>query len=122
MAEHQLHLVIRNPSEESIIIDQIAVRPNVVGLAEGHDMRSTMEAVKNRQDVVREAVRDCFVVLKPLEERALNLIIFEAFGKLKDNERVTIRLGWRNTRSPFPFKRSVRVKTTALDIRKFRER
>jgi hypothetical protein len=59
-----------------------------------------------------------FFPVEPLGELKLNVITFEAFKQLKRDDRITVRLKWRNTRLPLPFARDVKIRTTAGDIRK----
>jgi hypothetical protein len=120
-SEYSVDAVVRNGSNETIIVDQIGVSPNVVGLAKGHSIHSTVEAVVRRGEEVDQSVRDCFFIIEPLGELALGLITFDAFNQLKDRDTVTIRLAWRNTRYVLPFRRNIKISTTAGDIRQLKE-
>jgi hypothetical protein len=116
--------VLKNAANETLIVDEIGVAPNVLGLAYGHDIRGTVEAaygraVERKGEDGPERRRPCFFPVEPLGELKLGVIRWnDAFDQLKNGDRITIRLKWRNTRLPLPFARNVKVRTTAGDIRK----
>jgi len=110
--------VLKNAANETLVVDEIGVAPNVLGLPHGHDIKGTVAAIARRGEDAPESMRTCFIPVEPLGELKLGVVRFEAFKQLKSDDRITIRLKWRNTRFVLPFARNVKVRTTAGDIRK----
>src|SRR5215470_4979173 len=111
-------LVLRNAANETLIVDETSVAPNVLAFPHGHEIRDTVAAIYRRGEDVAESRLPCFFTVEPLGELTLGMVRFEAFKQLKKEDRITIRLKWRNTRFVLPFARKVKVTTTAGDIRK----
>jgi hypothetical protein len=116
-----LDITVRNVSNESIILDEIGVSPNLLGVAEGDGVRAIVEAIHRRGDDVIESSRDMFIVLKPLEEVQLKVVTFDKFERASAGQKVVIRLSWRTTRFRMPFKRNVKIRTSAADIRAMKD-
>ena len=112
---------MRNVSTESIILDEIGISPNILGVAEGDGIHAIVEAIHRRGDDVVESLREVFIVLKSLEELELKLVTFDRFEKVRADEKITVRLAWRTTRYQLPFKRNIRIRTTVSDLRALKE-
>jgi len=117
---HQVDVVLKNGANETLIVDEIGVAPNVLGLIRGHQMEDMYPAIIRRGEDVPECRLPCFFPVEPLGELKLGVVTFEAFKRLKSDDCITVRLKWRNTRFVLPFARNVKVKTTAGDIRKLK--
>lgn len=119
MGEYPGHLdmTVRNVSNESIILDEIGVSPNILGVAKGDGVRAIVEAIHRRGDDVAESSRNVFIVLKPLEELQLKLVTFDKFNQASAGQKVVVRLSWRTTRFRMPFKRNLKIRTSVADIR-----
>jgi hypothetical protein len=117
---HQADVVLKNTTSETLILDEIGVSPNVLGLAEGHEIRDIVPVIIRRGEDEWESVRPCFLTVEPLGELKLGIVTFDAFTKLTNTDRVVVRLKWRNTRFALPFARNVKVRTTAGDVRRLK--
>jgi hypothetical protein len=111
-----LNITVRNVSNESIILDEIGVSPNILGAAEGDGVHAIVEAIHRRGDDVAESSRDVFIVLKPLEELRLKVVTFDKFIQAAAGQKVVVRLSWRTTRDRMPFKRNIKIRTSVADI------
>ncbi len=116
----QVDVVLENSANETLIVDEIGVAPNVLGLNHGHDIRGVVAAIVRRGEDAPESRRPCFFPVEPVGELKLGVVTFEAFKRLKSDDCITVRLKWRNTRFVLPFARNVKVRTTAGDIRKLK--
>jgi hypothetical protein len=112
-----LDVTVRNVSNESIILDEIGVSPNILGLAQGDGIHAIAEAIHRRGDDVTESTREVFIVLKPLEELQLKLVTFDKFNQASNDQKIVTRISWRTTRFRIPFKRNVKIRTSVADIR-----
>lgn len=117
---HYVDVVLKNAANETLIVDEIGVAPNVLGLANGHGTRDIALAVARRGEDVAESKRPCFLPVEPFGELKLAVVTFDPFNQLKSDDGITIRLKWRNTRYALPFARKVTVRTTAGDVRKLK--
>jgi hypothetical protein len=117
----QLRVTVRNVSNETIILDEIGVSPNIIGVAKGDTTDAFVEAFMRRGDNVRESSREIFIVLKPLEELQLKLIPFDKFTQSAADQKVVARFSWRTTRFRLPFKRNVKIRSSVADIRAMKE-
>lgn len=113
----QFSITVRNVSNESIILDEIGVSPNIIGVSKGDSSHAIIEATMRRDDNVDESARKVFIVLKPLAEMRLNLIPFEKFDQAAADQKVVVRFSWRTTRFRPLFKRNVRIRTSVTDLR-----
>lgn len=112
----QVDVILRNVSNESIIIDEMSASPNLVGLAKGDSVLAIVRAVVSRREHTDKNSRSVFIVLKPLEEIRIGLIAFDSFQKASADRDITIRFSWRTSRRRFPLKRTVSIKTSVGDI------
>jgi hypothetical protein len=117
---HQIDVVLKNAANETLIVDEIGVAPNVLGLAGGHEIRDIVPTIIRRGEDTSESKRPCFFPVEPFGELKLGVVTFDLFNQLDSNGSITIRLKWRNTRYGLPFARKVSVMTTAGDIRKLK--
>ena len=117
----QLMVTVRNVSTESIIVDEIAVAPNIIGIAEGNSAHAVAEIIQDRSDKEKRSSRKVFLVLKPLEALELHLITFGKFENALGTQKVTAQFSWRTTRLRFPFKRGIKVNTSVADIRAMKQ-
>jgi hypothetical protein len=113
-----IDVVLKNAANETLIVDEIGVAPNVLGLAPGHEIKDIVPVIVRRGEDVAESKRRCFFPIEPLGELKFGVVRFDAFKQLKNDHRITVRLKWRNTRFVLSFARNVKVRTTAGDIRK----
>jgi hypothetical protein len=119
----QLMITVRNVSNESIIVDEFAVAPNIFGIAHGDSTRAIAAVVVARRGhEEKQSSRKVFIVLKPLEELQLNLITFDKFEQASGDQAVVMRIAWRTTRFRMPFKRNIKIRTSAADIRAMKEK
>jgi hypothetical protein len=117
----QLMVTVRNVSTEVIILDEIAVAPNIVGIADGNSARAMAEIIQDRSVKEKRSSRRAFIVLKPLEALELHLITFEKFENALGAQKVTAEFFWRTTRFRLPFKRTIKVTTSVADIRAMKQ-
>jgi hypothetical protein len=117
---HQVDVVLKNAARETLIVDEIGVAPNVLGLARGHEIKDIVPVIARRGGDAPESKRSCFFAVEPLGELKLGVVTFDPFQQLKSDDGIIIRLRWRNTRFALPFARDVKVRTTAGDIRKLK--
>jgi hypothetical protein len=101
-----------------MIIDKIEISPPVVQVVWGTDLHSELEAAAS---VIAPSADGAskFFVLGAEEERSLPLT-YQLAG-VPDAQIIKIRLGWRNTRRPLPFTRTVFIRTAARDLRLLQE-
>lgn len=115
-----LRLVLRNTSDETLIIDEIAVSPLGVDVAMGNDLLSHIQAVWYPKMTTGDIQRT-FCVLAPQASRELGLVTSTAFEALPPATPVRIRCEWRATSRPWPFKRHVWVRASVDDIRQLKK-
>ena len=108
-------LVLKNVTEESIVIDEISVTPRVLQVSMADDLRSTIKAVVAGEKGVSGDSKTYFVISAE-GERRLPLVFLSQFKESPKNKKITITCGYRNTRRPLPFSRFVKVKTTIEDL------
>jgi hypothetical protein len=118
----QLMITVRNVSNESIIMDEFAVAPNIFGIAHGDSTRAIAEVVIRRGHEAKQSSRKVFIVLEPLEELQLNLITFDKFEQASGDQAIVMLIAWRTTRFRMPFKRNIKIRTSAADIRAMKEK
>jgi hypothetical protein len=115
-------VVVRNVSTETIILDRIAVAPNILGIAHGssspHAMADIIEARDEKQN---RSSRKIFIVLKPLEVLELNMVTFEKFENALAVQKVAAEISWRTTRFSLPFERKINITTSVADIRAMKQ-
>jgi hypothetical protein len=113
----QVLVVVRNVSAESIILDRIAVAPNILGVALGNNAHSMAEIIEARYEREKRSSRKVFIVLKPLEAVELHLITFDKFENALSIQKVTAEISWRTTRFRLPFQRNIKITTSVADIK-----
>src|SRR5882672_9792866 len=57
---HAVDLVFRNTANETLIVDETGVAPNVLGLPHGHEIKDTVAAIYRRGEDVSESRLPCF--------------------------------------------------------------
>jgi hypothetical protein len=117
---YQVDVVLKNAADETLIVDEIGVAPNVLGLAHGHEEKDLRPLIVLRREDSSGCKRPCFFPVEPFGALKLGVVTHDPFNRLKSGHRITIRLKWRNTRFALPFARNVKVRTTAGDIRKLK--
>ncbi len=117
---HGVDVALKNAADETLIVDEIRVAPNVLGLAGGHEIRDIVPAIARRDNDALESKRPCFFPIEPFGELRLAIVTFDPFNNLKSGDPIVVSLKWRNTRFALPFDRKVTVRTTAGYIRKFK--
>jgi hypothetical protein len=122
-ANFKTNLRLKNVSAETIIIDEIVIKPPMLTIARANDLVTVNEEraavwYPNMEDKRPEGI---YVVIKPEEERTFALHRFADFENAEGHKNITIRCRWRNTRKSFPMPRYVRIKTTVKEIRDLRE-
>jgi hypothetical protein len=110
-------ITVRNVSNESIILDEIGVSPNILGIAKGDSVHAISAASERRNEDVAESAREVFIILKPLEELPLKIVTFDKFNQAMSEQKVVARFSWRTTRFRVPFKRNIKLRTSVGDIR-----
>lgn len=120
--EYQVQVAIKNVAPESILIDSIEVSPPLLSLSRTNDMVGTVEAAANRfyPSLASEKSKKLFVLLEPMAERGFSCVTFPEFENTSDDTKVKIRIEWRNTRRPIPFKRNVYLRTTVGDVKRIK--
>jgi hypothetical protein len=121
--DYKTNLRFKNVAAETIIIDEIVIKPPMLTVARANDLVTVNE---ERAAVMYGSAEDkrpevIYVVIKPEEERTFALHRFADFENADGKTVIKIRCKWRNTRRPFPISRYVRVKTTVKEIRDLRE-
>ena len=59
---HQVDLVLNNAANETLIVDETSVAPNVLGLPHGHEIRGTVAAIYRRgEDIGNPGCRASFL-------------------------------------------------------------
>jgi hypothetical protein len=98
-----LFLRIKNVLDEDVVIESWRIKPNnVVGLSTDNSVRAIAVAALGQIPIA---------IIPPLGELKLALVILGgATGR--ENEPVTISAIWTATRRPWPFERSVKIRTT----------
>jgi hypothetical protein len=121
--DYKANLRFTNNAAETIIIDEIIVRPPLLIVKRANDLVTSNE---ERQALFYDSARlnpeKVLIILKPLEERTFALHGSSAeFEHAADDQTITLRCRWQNTRKPLPFKRYIRIKITSGIIRTMRE-
>jgi hypothetical protein len=91
---HDVDVVLKNAANETLIVDEIGVAPNVLGFNYGHDIKGVVAAIVRRGEDAPESKRPCFFAVEPLRELKLGVVTFEACKQLKNHNVITIRLKW----------------------------
>ena len=112
-------VTVKNVAEEPIPIDAIEVEPPILTLSRTNDMIGAAEAAANRLYPAQES-KNLFVLLHAKEERNFRMVLINGLERQVDEPAVKVRLEWRNTRRPLPFKRSVYVRTTVGEIKRIK--
>jgi hypothetical protein len=123
----QLDITVRNVSNESIIMDQFTVAPNILGIAHGDSVRAIADVVigdviAGRSNKEKQSSRSVFIILKPLAELQLKLVTFDKFEQALGAQVVVMQIAWRTTRFRMPFKRNIKIRTSVADIRAMKEK
>jgi hypothetical protein len=122
--EYKTSLRFKNVAEETIIIDEIIIAPPMLTVARANDLVTKNEeraAVMYPKMEEHKRLEGIYIVIKPTEERTFALHRFADFENADGKTTIAIRCRWRNTRTPFPIPRYVRVKTTVQEVRNLRE-
>lgn len=109
-SENYLHVRIVNVLDEDLVVENFSVVPPIVGLAEDHDILAITAAQ------IQE-VRT--LVLPPRREATYVLVILGAATD-RDSERIVISAEWRRTQRPWPWKRTVHIRTTVSELRRLK--
>jgi hypothetical protein len=113
--------VLKNTADETLFVDEIRVRPNVLSLSHGHEVDDLVPVIVQMDDGSSYGKQKCAYSVEPLKELTFGVNTFGAFKQMKGSERITIRLKWRlTTRRLFPFGEWVTVRPTVGDIRKLK--
>jgi len=106
-SENYLHVRIVNGLDEALVVENFSIAPPIVGLAEDHGIRAiTAAQIQNVRTLV----------LPPRGEATYMLVILGAATD-RDSERIVISAEWRTTRRPWPWKRTVRIRTTVAELK-----
>lgn len=121
--EYKAALRLKNVSQETLIIEEIDIKPPVIALRNPDDLRTVSE---DRQAVWYPTMNDhkamrVFIILGPLGERTFDLKRSAEFENATEDTYISIRCKWRNSRWPLPFYRSRWLKVSVSDIRAMRE-
>jgi hypothetical protein len=104
--DNDLFLRVKNVLDEDVVIENWDVSPKLVGLSTDQSMRAIVEAATGNISTA---------ILPPLGELTLRLIILGA-ATGRENVPITISAEWNNTRRPWPFRRTLKIKTTAARL------
>jgi hypothetical protein len=117
--DQQVGLVVKNVADETIVIDEITVKPAIVSLAMANDLRSTVEAAAERMWPSRTPGQPArtYAVLGPRLERVFRFVLRTEFENMPEHTKVVLTTKWHNTPKPFWWPRRVRVNTTIEEIR-----
>jgi hypothetical protein len=123
ISDYKVDLRFKNVTHETIIFDEIRIKPDHLRAARANDLITPNE---DRQQAFypTTAGKDDprfegnFVVLKPQDERKFALHRYAAFEQAKADEKVVIRCRWENTRRPWFTSRYVTVRTTVGKVKK----
>jgi len=104
--DNDLFLRVKNVLDEDVVIENWDVSPELVGLSTDQSMLAIVKAAIGNIPTA---------ILSPLGELKLTLIILgTATGR--ENVPITISAEWNNTRRPWPFRRTLKIKTTAARL------
>jgi hypothetical protein len=106
-------LRIYNPREQTIIIEHIEAKPNMLGFSFGDSVRAIAEAVVTR-DMPSDSAR---AVLASKESVSAAVITFDPFSGSPPDQVVTVRLSWRSSTRKMLHRGKVARKTSVRDIR-----
>jgi hypothetical protein len=104
--DNDLFLRVKNVLDEDIVIEKWGMSPAFVGLSKDDSFRAVFEAAIGNTPIA---------ILPPLGELRLRLIILGA-ATGRENEPITISAQWNNTRRPWPFRRTLKIKTTVTRL------
>ena len=105
--DNDLFLRIKNVLDEDVVIENWDVTPELVGLSKDDSVRAIIEAAAGNIQTA---------ILPPLGELMLRLIILgPATGR--EQEPIIISAQWNNTRRPWPFRRTLKIKTSVARLR-----
>jgi hypothetical protein len=121
--DYKTSLRIKNVADETLIIDEITIKPGILVVARASDLVTVSEerAASMYPNMERRLPEGVFIFIKPKEERTFALHRSAEFESPDGKRVITIRCRWRNTRKPFPIPRYVHVKTTVKDVKDMRE-
>lgn len=110
--ENDLFLRVKNVLDEDVVIENWDVSsPVLVGLSTDQSLRAIVEAAFGNIPTA---------ILPPLGVLTLRLIILGAATD-RQNEPITISAEWNNTRRPWPFRRTLKIKTTAARLHELKD-
>ena len=121
--EYIAALRLKNVAQETIVIEEIDIKPPIVALHNANDLRTVNEdkhAVWYPRKNDEEAMR-VFLILGPLSEKTFDLKRSAEFEEASDDTYISIRCKWRNTRRPLPIHRSRWLKVSVKDIKALRQ-
>jgi hypothetical protein len=105
--DNYLFLRIKNVLDEDIVIENWRVEPpNLIGLSTDHSVRAIAGAMVGEIPMA---------ILSPLSELNFTLIILGG-GMEGPNVPITVSAVWNNTRRPWPFRRTVKIRTTVARL------
>jgi hypothetical protein len=126
LADFKVNIQIKNTAEETIVIDEILVRPSILTVARANDLitkneERQMAFYPSSADKDGERFQGNFVVVKPLAERMFPLHRLGAFESADGRTRIKIRVHWYNTRKPWPLRRYTTIRTTVKRVRSLQD-
>jgi hypothetical protein len=121
--DYKTQIHINNVTNETIIIDEITIKPDFLRVFRGNDLVTANEerAASLYGNAARELPEGVYLVVKPLGQRTAPLHSLAHFESADGKQAVKIRCRWQNTRQPLPWPRYARVKTTVKVIRDLKE-
>jgi hypothetical protein len=106
-SENHLYVRIVNEVEEDLIVENFRIDPPILGLSEDDQIRS----------IVAAQLQDVRTLIVPPRGSATYALIILGAATGRDSEPVLISAEWRVTRHPWPWKRSVRIQTSAGELK-----
>lgn len=120
--EYKTGISFLNTTRETIIINRVAVSPPMLELARADDSKTVnQERAETWYGRKSDELERIFILLKPGEQRTFALHRFPDFENAPDAQSISIRCGWKHTRSIFRFPRNVGLRTTAKELRDIRD-
>lgn len=117
--DYNTQVCINNVADETIIIDEVTIRPPFLKVYRANDLITANEetALGMYGKSARQLPEGTFIVIKPLAQRTAALHRLADFENADGAKAVKIRCRWRNTRRPVPWHRYVRIRTDIRDLR-----
>jgi hypothetical protein len=113
-----IKLRVRNPRQETIIVERIEASPPVLGFMAGQEIADVVRAVVDQQQVPTD---EALAVVHSEADTSVGVITFDPFDSSSPGMTVKVRLHWRSATRGMFSKRIVTCKITVRDIRDLKQ-